>query len=70
MAIEVVKDKSSIAKERSEDDVLWAIKVALDITSSLNNEQSAGSDESEALGMEHSLRIASMLLEQYKENNS
>ena len=65
MAIEVVKDKVSVAKDLAEDDVLWAINVALDIVNSINAEKEVG-DDLIKFESGDSLKIASMLLEQYR----
>ena len=72
MAIEVVKDKSSLAKEAAEDDVLWSIKVALDIVNTLNveHEPDTVSNDVGGFNSNDSLAIAALLLEQYKDNKS
>ena len=67
MAIEVVKNRTSLAKEAAEDDVLWSIKVALDIVNSLNIEDDNEKSIAE-FNSSDSIATASLLLEQYRSN--
>ena len=59
MAIEVVKSKVQSTGEESEGNVVWALNVALNIVSNLN-EQSE--DDDQAFTRLDAISIASMLL--------
>ena len=59
MAIEVVKSKVQSTREESEGNVVWALNVALNIVSNLN-EQSE--DDDQAFTRLDAISIASMLL--------